>query len=121
MTDITSHAVFIHPGALEALGDAIKPYLSEGPQGVHLACREVDSSGGFFEVVLDARNDAGETRAVELMIPASMIRLVVSLHSEGSFGFRGAARARPIPAAAQASPVAEAEARAVESPDSSRK
>ncbi len=92
MTDITSYAVFIHPGALEALGDAIKPYLSDGPQGVHLACREVDSSGGFFEVALDTQNDAGEMVAVELMIPASMIRLVVSLHSESDFGFRGALR-----------------------------
>lgn len=92
MTDITTYNVFIHEGALEALGVAIKPYLVDGPEGPHLVCKEVDSSGGFFEVALEIRDAAGARVAHELMIPSAMIRLVVSVHSDSAFGFR---RARP--------------------------
>jgi hypothetical protein len=88
MTDITSYAVFLHEGALTALGEVIKPYLIDGPQGMHLACKEIDSGGAFFEVVLDSLDADGVMIEVELMIPAAMVRLVISKHSEGAFGFR---------------------------------
>lgn len=88
MIDIASYAVFIHEGALEALGAAIKPYLSDGPQGTHLVCKEIDSGGAFFEMVLESHDADGALIEVELMIPASMVRLVISMHSEGGFGFR---------------------------------
>jgi len=88
MTDVTTYNVFIHEGALEALGVAIKPYLVDGPAGPHLVCKEVDSSGGFFEVALEIRDAAGAKIAHELMIPSAMIRLVVSEHSDSAFGFR---------------------------------
>ena len=88
MTDIASYAVFIHEGALEALGAAIKPYLSDGPQGTHLVCKEIDSGGAFFEMVLESHDADGALIEVELMIPAAMVRLVISMHSEGAFGFR---------------------------------
>ena len=88
MTDIASYAVFIHEGALEARGAAIKPYLSDGPQGVHLVCKEIDSGGAFFEMVLESHDTDGALIEVELMIPAAMVRLVISMHSEGAFGFR---------------------------------
>lgn len=88
MTDIASYAVFIHAGALEALGEAIKPYLSDGPQGPHLTCKEIDSGGTFFEMVVASHAADGAPVDVELMIPAAMVRLVISMHSEGAFGFR---------------------------------
>lgn len=88
MTDTTSYNVFIHEGALEALGAAIKPYLSNGPEGPHLVCKEVDSSGAFFEVALEVFDATGAKIAHELMIPSAMIRLVVSMHSDSAFGFR---------------------------------
>ncbi len=88
MTDIATHAVFIHTGALETLGAAIKPYLTDGPQGMHLLCKEIDSGGAFFEMVLDSHAADGALVEVELMIPAAMVRLVISAHSEDAFGFR---------------------------------
>ena len=87
MTDIASYAVFIHAGALEALGEAIKPYLSDGLQGPHLTCKEIDSGGTFFEMVVASHAADGAPVDVELMIPAAMVRLVISMHSEGAFGF----------------------------------
>jgi hypothetical protein len=96
MTDITSYAVFLHEGALIALGEAIKPYLIDGPQGMHLACREIDSGGAFFEMALDSRDADGAAIEVELMIPAAMIRLVISMHSEGAFGFRHPSRSKKL-------------------------
>jgi len=87
MTDVTLYAVFIHPGALEALGDAIKPYLSDGPHGKHVVCREIDSGGAFFEMLLEGTTAEGKPVELELMIPSNMVQMVVSTHSDGVFGF----------------------------------
>ncbi|HTD29452.1 MAG TPA: hypothetical protein VK660_08705 [Xanthomonadaceae bacterium] len=88
MTDQTLYAVFIHHGALEALGDAIKPYLTNGPHGPHVVCREIDSGGAFFEMLLEGTNSEGRNVALELMLPSAMIQMVVSTHSDGAFGFQ---------------------------------
>jgi len=34
------YAVFFFPQALEALGEAIKPYLTNQPEGPHVFCRK---------------------------------------------------------------------------------
>lgn len=96
MTDITWYSVFLHEGAMTALGEAIKPYLIDGPQGMHLACKEIDSGGAFFEMALDGHDANGALIEVELMIPAAMVRLVISAHSEGAFGFRHPARIKKL-------------------------
>ena len=87
MPDVTLYAVFFHPAALEALGDPIKPYLSDGPHGQHVVCREIDSGGAFFELTLEGRDSAGGQIEVELMIPTAMVRMVISTHSDEAFGF----------------------------------
>jgi hypothetical protein len=87
MPDLTLYAVFIHPAALEALGEPIKPYLNDGPYGPHVVCREIDSGGAFFEMTIEGRDSEGHLIEVELMIPSAMVRMVVSTHSDGLFGF----------------------------------
>ncbi len=87
VTDQTMYAVFIHPAALEALGEPIKPYLSDGPHGLHVMCSEIDSGGAFFEMVLESTTADGSMVERELMIPSAMVRMVVSTHSDGVFGF----------------------------------
>ncbi len=87
MSDLTLYAVFFHPAALEALGEPIKPYLSEGPYGSHVVCREIDSGGAFFEMTIEGRDSEGHLIEVELMVPSAMVRMVVSTHSDGLFGF----------------------------------
>lgn len=82
------YAVFLFPQALEVLGDAIKPYLTDGPQGVHIVSAEIDTGGTFCELTLHGLNTEGKHIELELMIPNHMIRLIVSLHGEdGGFGF----------------------------------
>ncbi len=87
MTDQTMFAVFIHAAALEALGEPIKPYLSDGAHGPHVMCREIDSGGAFFEMTIEGTDADGHTVELELMIPSAMVRMVVSTHSDGLFGF----------------------------------
>lgn len=101
MSDRPVYAVFLHAGAVEALGPAIKPYLLESPAGAHLQCVEVDSSGSLFEAVLVGRDNEGRTMEVELMIPIAMIRLVISVRKDEEFGF-GSRAARADEAGAQA-------------------
>ncbi len=88
MTESQVYAVFLFPQALEVLGDTIKPYLTDGPQGPHIVSAEIDTGGVFCELSLHGKNSEGKNIELELMIPSNMIRLIVSLHGEdGSFGF----------------------------------
>lgn len=81
------YAVFFFDQALEALGDAIKPYLRDSPVGVHVACDEIDTGGAMIEMSLRGQTDQGQAVTVELMVPGSMVRMIVSTGSDGRFGF----------------------------------
>lgn len=81
------YAVYFFPQALEALGEAIKPYLAEGPAGAHVLCSQIDTSGGLVEMTLHGNTQVGKKIEVELMVPSAMIRMIVSMHSDDAFGF----------------------------------
>ena len=87
MNDSAGYAVFFFAPALEALGDAIKPYLQDGPAGPHVPCREVDTGGAFVEMTLQGQAPDGRPIALELMVPGNMVRMIVSAHSDNEFGF----------------------------------
>lgn len=87
MNNPNGYAVFFFPQALEALGEAIKPYLQDSPAGAHVLCNAVDTAGAFFEMSLRGRSPSGGELTLELMVPSGMVRLVVSTQSDGSFGF----------------------------------
>ncbi len=87
MNDSAGYAVFFFAPALEALGDAIKPYLQDGPAGPHVPCREVDTAGAFIEMTLEGRTAEGREVALELMVPGNMVRMIVSARSDEEFGF----------------------------------
>ena len=73
------YAVFFFPQALEALGDAIRPYVVDSPVvGPHVACDEVDTGGALIEMTLKGRMPTGEEVELELMVPTSMVRKPVS-------------------------------------------
>lgn len=93
MNESSGYAVFFFPPALEALGDAIKPYLQDGPAGPHVPCREVDTGGAFIEMTLEGRTTDGRAIALELMVPGNMVRMIVSAHSDEEFGFYNRNRA----------------------------
>jgi len=103
------YAVFFFPQALEALGEAIKPYLQESPAGAHVMCREIDTGGSLIEMSLEGVTKEGDTVQLDLMVPGSMVRMIVSTQSDGDFGF-GPRLPRPLGAAATlpaAGPTAE--------------
>ena len=111
MNESAGYAVFFFAPALDALGEAIKPYLQDGPAGPHVSCREVDTAGAFIEMTLEGRTADGREVALELMVPGNMVRMIVSARSDEEFGFHN--RARPVramlepglPPAAPAPPV----------------
>ncbi|MGY0561367.1 MULTISPECIES: hypothetical protein [unclassified Luteimonas] len=81
------YAVFFFPQALETLGEAIKPYLREGPLGVHVACDEIDTGGAWIEMTLHGHTPEGRDVRLEMMVPGSMVKMIVSTDSDSSFGF----------------------------------
>ena len=95
MNDSAGYAVFLFAPALEALGEAIKPYLQDGPAGPHVSCHEIDTGGAFIEMTLRGRAPDGREVELELMVPGNMVRMIVSAHSDNDFGFYD--RNRPLP------------------------
>ena len=87
MSEWSGYAVFFFAPALEALGDAVKPYLQEGPAGPFVQCCEVDTGGAFIEMTLEGSAPDGRAVALELMVPGNMVRMIVSAHSDNEFGF----------------------------------
>ena len=87
MNDANGYAVFFFPQALEALGEAIKPYLQGGKAGDHVLCNEIDTSGSLIEMTMRGTTNEGKTAVLELMVPVSMVRMIVSSQSDGMFGF----------------------------------
>lgn len=87
MNGRNGYAVFFYPQALEALGEAIKPYLRDGPAGQHVPCDEIDTAGALIEMTLHGRSADGADVSLEVMVPGSMVRMIVSTQGDGSFGF----------------------------------
>lgn len=87
MNDRNGYAVFLFPQALDALGEAIKPYLQDGDAGPHVLCNAIDTGGALIEMTLQGHNADGGELTLELMVPSAMVRMVVSTHGEGAFGF----------------------------------
>ncbi|MEP7044049.1 MAG: hypothetical protein ABI843_13380 [Dokdonella sp.] len=87
MTDSRNYAVFLFPQALEALGEPIKPYLRDAPGGAHIVCAEIDASGPLFGMTLAGKGPKSERLELEIMLPVSMIKLVMSMHGEHEIGF----------------------------------
>ena len=112
MAEVTGFAVFFFPQALEVLGDAIKPYLHEGPAGAHILCNEIDTGGALIEMTIEARDRDGKTVDLKLMVPVSMVRLIASARGEAMFGF-GPRTEVPVPSLRVA---LSASRRAMESP-----
>jgi len=102
MNESNGYAVFFFPQALEALGEAIRPYLQEGPAGAHVLCNEIDTGGALVEMTLHGRDSQNRDVALELMVPTSMVRMIVSTRSDESFGFGPHVAAKPEPVVANA-------------------
>ena len=114
MNESSGYAVFFFPQALEALGEAVKPYLNDSPAGPHIVCKEIDTGGALIEMTLQGVTAEGKTVQLELMVPGSMVRMIVSSQSDGTFGFgpRDAA-ARVLPPVGPTAAPAQAETAAV--------
>lgn len=105
------YEVFFFPQALDALGEAIKPYLIDGPAGTHVLCTEIDTGGALLEMTIAGTTPDGKPMQLELMVPTSMVRMIVSAHSDGSFGFgprAASALITALPPVAASAPAADA-------------
>jgi hypothetical protein len=121
MNESEGYVVFFFDNALEALGAAIKPYLREGPHGEHVLCKEVDTAGSLIELTIQAALEDGRPVSLELMVPQSMVKMIVSARSESGFGF--SPRVAPtlmaqLPPVAGNAPAPDAPTEAVPSPSS---
>ncbi len=52
-----------------------------------MLCREIDTGGALVEMTLDGHTRRDRRCDIELMVPTSMVRMVVSAHGDEAFGF----------------------------------
>jgi hypothetical protein len=119
MNESNGYAVFFFPQALEALGEAIKPYLQDSPAGPHVLCNEIDTGGALIEMTLRGSTPDGKQLALELMVPSGMVRMIVSTQSDELFGFGPHAFPKPaaaLPPGGPTAPPAAAAPQAVPAP-----
>jgi hypothetical protein len=122
MNEAHGYFVFFHPQALEALGDPIKPYLLGEGDNQHVLCREVDTGGALIEMTLSGQTQDGKVVQIELMVPGSMVRMIVSAHGDEQFGFQPRIAGAPVqlppvgPTAAPADAAPQAVPAAADSP-----
>lgn len=87
MSDAPKHAIYLFPQALETLGEAVSPFLQEGPHGPHFLCTEIDSGGPLFNMTVTATSAEGRLVETSIMIPSAMVRLVLSTQPELEIGY----------------------------------
>ena len=83
-----TYLVYLHPGAITDLGDAIKAYLTDSPSGQYVQCTDLDTGGALCEMKVQGKSGADKLVEIEIMVPVAMIRLVISSpEGERDFGF----------------------------------
>ncbi len=102
MSEQVQYAVHLFQSALVELGEALAPYLHEGPSGKHVLCSEIDAGGPLFEMTIHAVDEAGVVLELELMVPVGMVKLVIAVQQDARFGF--ARRSKPTAAAIVGTP-----------------
>ena len=108
MNEAHGYFVFLFPQALEVLGAPIKPYLLGEGENQHILCREVDTAGALIEMTLAGQTPEGRTVQIELMVPGSMVRMIVSAHGDEQFGFQPRFGGLPIQTLPPVGPTAAA-------------
>lgn len=86
-TEHAFYAVLLFPQAVETLGAAIASHIRTGTFGPHIICKTISANGPFFEMIFDGHSE-GRPVEIEVMVPHSFVRMVLSVRGEGSFGFR---------------------------------
>jgi hypothetical protein len=88
MSEDTKYAVYFHANALEAIGEVINPFVTQGPNGPFILCTDLDTGGALAEMTVEGRNADGKKVETEIMVPIGMIKLVLSVGGDGgTFGF----------------------------------
>jgi hypothetical protein len=72
---------------LSELGPVLKDYLSEGPMGRHLYCKEANPDRNYFHVVAESTNSDGTKIETEIYIPHRFIKAVIAGADRKHIGF----------------------------------
>ncbi|MEO8669731.1 MAG: hypothetical protein ABI411_00375 [Tahibacter sp.] len=87
MTETPFYAVYLFPQAAEALGEPMRAHLQDIAGNAHIVCAQIDTSGPFFGMTVLGKDNNGTIVELEIMIPHSMVKLVMSVHNDHDFGF----------------------------------
>ena len=72
---------------LNDLGSFLKPYLSTGPIGQYLYCKEAEMHLSYFRIVVESNNSDGTVFEMEAYIPHHYIKAVVAATEKRELGF----------------------------------
>lgn len=79
MTKPKIYGVLLTDQAYTEIGEALNPYLSEGPIGKYIYCRHVEQNGSFFDMTFSPRMYEGSHKGEMLIsIPIRFVKFVAS-------------------------------------------
>jgi hypothetical protein len=81
------YGVLFTEAGLEQLEPALKVYLSEGPIGKYLYCKEANPDRNYFYFVVERTNSDGSTFEAEFFVPHHFIKLVMAGTERKHIGF----------------------------------
>jgi hypothetical protein len=80
--------VLFTDACLTDLGEALKPYLSKGPIGYYLYCKDVDMGQPYyFHFVAERAAGDGSAFEAELYVPHHYVKAVISAPEKKHLGF----------------------------------
>lgn len=79
--------VLFTDAGLNDLGEALKPYLSNGQIGPYLYCKQVEMTQPFFRMVADYPNPDDKGFETEIYVPYHYIKFVVAGTDRKKIGF----------------------------------
>ena len=79
--------VLFTSAGLSELREELEHYLSAGPLGLYMFCKEVDMRQPYFRMVVDYHNTDGSSFETELYVPHHYIKLVAAGTERKQIGF----------------------------------
>lgn len=83
--------ILLRDGALEILGDIMRPHVKDGSFGKYICCSQAVQDGNFMEMTFDPEQTDGSVRdRMVVSIPIELIKVLVkSATKTGTIGFIG--------------------------------
>jgi len=78
MPDEKDWGVLLTDAAINELGEEMKQYLTEGPTGSYILCKQVDMNRPYLGMIVESQLSDGSPFELELYVPHHYVKLIIA-------------------------------------------